>query len=280
MKKICCGLTLYYPSEMEINNILKYCSMFKNVYIVDNTDNKNVEYLDILKNNCNITILSSGENLGLSKALNLLCDRAKDNNDFILLLDQDSKFDKKSIFNLIEFINTDKALNVSIYSPKIIYNHNEITCNQNDEPYEFVKWVITSGSCINLSYFSKGNRFDENYFIDRIEIDYGLRSISQGYNVVIVNSSLLYQSLGDCTNFYGFKYYQHSALRNYYIFRNRFYFYMFKDNGNKASNIIKLIMGSFLQICKIFLFNNNRSEKIRYILKAIVDIKNGKYGKY
>ena len=281
MKKICGAITLYNPTKEELDNLSLYIKFFDSLFICNNTDdssqNNSLDYL----NECeNVYIISSGTNQGLSISLNLLCDAAIfQEYDYICLLDQDSTFNLNNLNKMISFINDFKSEKVAIFSPFIEYDHKIYPSNESNE-FDEVDWAITSGTFVNLKYFACDKRFDENYFIDRIEFDYCQRILKDGYKIIRYNRSKIAQSLGYPSKFLFFNYYQHSPLRNYYICRNRIYFYTKKSNLSYRVFIPKLLLASTRQVMRILFLEDRKLEKLKYILKGVIDSYNGKYGKY
>ena len=278
---VCAALTLFYPSDEQIENLVKYLDVFPELLIVDNTPTGRHEYIDKIKGYKKIHVLSLSENIGLSKGLNLICESAYNlNYKYCCVLDQDSTLDNNSIEDMISFINNFGS-KVALFCPNIVYKHNnDNSCTSGSNDFKIVDWAITSGSFFDLDVFKIMNGFDENYFIDRLEIDYCLKAKACGFPTVQVSSVSLHQELGEPATFCGFKFYQHSPLRVYYQFRNRIYFYTEKKYSSKLFSYLKLILLSIRQILKIILIESKKKEKIMYILQAIKDGKYGKYGKY
>lgn len=275
--KVSCGITLYHPTKNELSKIELYSNIFEIVYIIDNTPVNSV--LDTKCLPVNSCVLSENENLGLSKSLNMLCSKAlSDGFIFLCLLDQDSVFDVLSINQIVKVINENENENVGIFSPRIIYSHkNEYRFNSLTEP---ILWAITSGSFINLNAFKVVGKFDENYFIDRIEYDYCELLRENGFDIIQVNNATLNQSLGNVKCIYNKEIYQHSPLRNYYQFRNRAYFYLFKSRRTIFYNIWRFASGSAAQILKIIVFEDQKIKKIGYIVKAFCHLFKGNYGQF
>ncbi|MBD1577920.1 hypothetical protein HC723_16110 [Vibrio sp. S11_S32] len=275
--KFSCGITLYYPDENQIRNVERYSEMFDSVYVIDNTPVTSI--FDADKQKRNVFLLSNSGNIGLSKALNIMCKESMNNNyKFICLLDQDSHFELRSIDVIKSFVESKHDKSIGIFSPRIIYEHDQK--NKSNALFELVPWVITSGSFINLSAFEKVGGFDDNYFIDRIEYDYCHQLKKNNYVIIQINEAILNQSLGCIKHTNKIKIYQHSPIRNYYQFRNRIYFYIHKSECNFIKVAYKICAGSIVHILKVILLEDEKKNKIKYIIRAIVDSFKGKYGKY
>lgn len=271
---------MFHPSNEEIENVIYYAKFFENVVVVDNTDSHSLVDFSEYQN---INLLSSGVNLGLAKALNLFVKHSKSLGiKYCCILDQDSKFDISSIQNMIDFIYKKQLSNIAIYSPKIIYQHTLKIKDAFDDldEYEYIDWAITSGSFINTDYFDLIGGFDERYFIDRLEMDYCYKASLLEKKIVKVNSVRLHQQLGKCRRILWVSIYEHSPIRNYYIFRNRLLFYLKVNKGNCILNRLKVIALSIRQIVRVAFFEKEKMKKFIFISRAISDYFTGRLYNY
>jgi rhamnosyltransferase len=87
-------------------------------------------------------------------------------------------------------------------------------------------YVIASGSLIPVTTLDVVGLMLEPLFIDYVDIEWGLRAKRLGYGSYGVCEALMEHSLGDKpASFFGRKIPLHSALRHYYLFRNRVWLY-------------------------------------------------------
>ncbi|MEK4385214.1 glycosyltransferase [Solibacillus sp. FSL W7-1464] len=281
--RFCCGVTLFYPTENELESIVKYKGVFERVYIFDNTegvDCKKVENYFTGKNG--FTYLSNQQNDGLSVAFNVMCQRAiEEGFDYICLFDQDSFISDKDLSKMINFIGSDKSSKVGIYVPEIVYNHLDESKAFPDTNVNFIEvdWAISSGSFINLYIYRKTQGFDENYFIDRLDFDYCNTIRILGFNIIRFKNAILYQSLGEKKRVLFSNVSQHNALRHYYIFRNRMYFYL-KKNNFSLYRVLKLSLMSINHLLKILVLEDQKKNKISMVVVGSKDFFYGKMGKY
>jgi rhamnosyltransferase len=88
-----------------------------------------------------------------------------------------------------------------------------------------VSMVITSGSLLRMADFAALGPFDEGFFIDYIDTDFCLRCRRRGRLIAISAKARMLHSLGhrEVRRWRGVVFYplNHSALRHYYIARNR-----------------------------------------------------------
>lgn len=91
---------------------------------------------------------------------------------------------------------------------------------EGDQPID-VDFVISSGSCINLRYWSDIGPMEDALFIDFVDLEWCVRAKNKGYRVIGVPGVRMRHELGDepvCI--FGRAYPMHSPLRHYYQFRN------------------------------------------------------------
>ena len=268
--KFAAGITLYNPTDENIGTIKGLSSSFDKIFLFHNSDQKrNIERCVFGEK---FEIISEGENKGLPYAFNKILERCSDY-DFLCTLDQDSVFDDSDISALKKYIESlDDLDKIGVISPYIDYGAEPYT---KKELAEAVEWTITSGSFVNLSIIRKENlHYDNNYFIDRMEVDMCKQLIAQGYKILVYHGAVLHQTLGEDS---GHRHPNHSVLRNYYMFRNRFYF------NNKWYGGIKKQFLNFSQTLRhiylILMFEKEKINKIAIMKEAYCDYKNREMGK-
>lgn len=274
MMKLAGVVVWYNPTEDDKKNIDSYLEDLDILYIMDNSEKKTS-----IEKNKKIKYVFNNENQGISKPLNEAAKMAlKEGYCWLLTMDQDSKMNK-DIFN--EFANVLKATdttNVGIISP---WHDTKIKEEKPIERYTNPLEVMTSGNFVNLNILNKLGYFDEKLFIDGVDIEYGLRLNKNGYKIVQMNNVSMEHNLGNieyhkflgkefmCTN--------HNYLRQYYMARNyRYirdkYIGMYPEYCKKLVKIKGLLF-------KIFMYENDKCRKYKYIFKGIKDYKKNIYGK-
>lgn len=280
---ICCGVTLYFPTQEEMNNVKKLAEIFNKVYIFDNSDTSNVlvNNKEYLSNIYNVTYITQYRNCGLSIAYNIMCNEAIEcGYDFICLLDQDSFISTSSVNEIINFIKDNQSVeSLGICAPTIEYKGSSrgVVKNSKSE-FSEINWTISSGSFINLKAFLKTGGFDENYFIDRLDQDYCHSVRKLGFKIIIFHDAILHQDLGQHKKMFFLNIYEHSPVRHYYIFRNRLYYYT-KKNSPGLKNKIKLVLLNIRHLFYILLCESNKIRKINYLVIAYRDFMKGRMGK-
>jgi rhamnosyltransferase len=246
------------------NNIEIYSNHFENVIIVDNSSYNN-EHL--LENINNALYYPNYENVGISKALNIGCERAVENGfEWVLTMDQDSSWSNTEelhryiqIAEKLYLINTK---NIS-FSPSM-KRMNEIIQKGNDESFQYTKIIWTSGNILNLKAWLDIGKFNEQLFIDDVDHEFCYRLRSRGYHLINIQHCYLNHEIGE-----------HRDVRMYYIVRNclymKKYWHEFWTEYNRFSYLVKLFIDKFIHI---------KIKDLYYMVKGLIHAKKGIYGKY
>jgi len=275
---------LYNPDEVILRNISSYLNFINKLYIVDNSENKNIaitEKIKMLSNKCEY--VNNNGNHGIAHALNIGAKLAiKDGASWLLTMDQDSKFEGNNLKNLIQCALQCDITTVGIVSPLHVLEHSLNKPVQTQKTPEVLD-VMTSGNLLNLHIYELIGEFIEKLFIDAVDQEYCLRLRHNRYKILLCESALLQHCLGDLKELnFGFKiirYSNHNSIRRYYITRNRLYllrkyFLEFPLFG------LKIIKWIILEWIKIIIFEKDKIAKSKATLEGIRDFFRGKYGKY
>jgi len=272
--KICGVCVLYNPDMSVIENIESYIPILDELIIFDNSESPNLELIKYLENVEKIKITSYGENLGIAYALKYGLDYAvKNNYDFCLTMDQDSKFPSIDYNYILSYLKTDDIDDYGIIGLNYM--------DKNDKQPKLVerKLWITSGNFINIKNYKLINGFNVDLFIDYVDFELCEQFYKIGKKVAYIDDAVLIHHLGNpiCKKilFKTVTSMNHAPIRYYYRYRNLYYLYarnkkLYRENYKaEKRNIIKM-----------FLFEKNRRQKYKMIRKGIKDAKRGILGKY
>jgi len=273
---------LYNPSEDNIKNIDTYLSKVSELYVYDNTETKSNE--NLFKDYPNVHYYWDGENKGLSIRLNQACERAlKSKFDYLLTMDQDSSFLEENIDHyfrdILSYPEKEKVAVYGLEYDKEYKSLGEVISERKDH-------LITSATVMNLKLFSEIGGFDENLFIDGVDIDYSYAAMSKGFENIIFKNNYFKHALGEpvrkgsVTSFYLIKKNVriHSAIRVYYMKRNMLY--LEEKYGTVFPEFIKTqkkIYKRHLKRC--IKYSDDIFKVLKFRNKAITDFKNKKMGK-
>ncbi len=269
--KFAAGIILYQPTKSQLENANCLALSFDKLFLFNNSENG---YLfPEVSFHSHVEIIEGNGNKGLPYGFNSIIERC-DNYDFLCTLDQDSIYNGEDILRIKEKIETiSKIDEIGIIAPYIDYGYGN---HHPSERLEDKRWVITSGSFVNLKVLREERLcYDEAYFIDKFEIDLCEQLKRKEYRVLMYHGATLHQRLGEES---GHHYPNHSELRHYYLFRNRFYF---NKKWHKSYVRISLNIAQTLRhMLMILLYEDNKINKIEKFIKAYFDFKDGLMGKY
>tara|TARA_R110002110_G_scaffold26911_1_gene98429 strand:+ start:48846 stop:49823 length:978 start_codon:yes stop_codon:yes gene_type:complete len=241
-------IVTYHPKPNEIAPLLEgLLQQTDRVILVDNTpgpENSLLESLcreSLAPERC--STIRFGKNLGVAKALNEGCDRAKLMlTDFVLLSDQDSLPATDMVAQLIAgYQACDKQYgNIAAIGPSYTDMHTKLTYpfqNQKpgdifyshavptmEHPYIETLSLITSGTLIPMSMLRKVGPMREDFFIDQVDSEWGMRARHLGFKLIGCGPAKMYQRMGENSVqvwYLGWrKESLYSPLRLYYRIRN------------------------------------------------------------
>lgn len=260
------------------------------IIVVDNGSND--ETINILKGlESEVSVIYLNENKGIASALNKGIEYCiKKGYDWVLTLDHDSIVTEFMINNMLScYENLDNnlkekvAMLVPIHVEEKEYCNNEYDKKINLNSYKEVLTEITSGALTKTKVYKEVAKYNEKLFIDLVDHDFCLNLNKRGYKIVQVDSSILIHNLGESekkkilgvtmipTN--------HSAVRRYYMSRNRHYIWN-KYKNDFPNWVLKDKRRFITENLKILLFEDNKFEKFKYIKMGIKDYKNNIFGKF
>lgn len=141
-----------------------------------------------------------------------------------------------------------------------------------------VDLVISSGTMMSLQVLEKAGMFDEDFFIDFVDIEWCLRCKKAAIPIYVLPDAVLYHKIGNETIDAGqMKITVHSPLRTYYKVRNSFLLLYKKVNVIFAfRQILPAVIHNFLLIFQ----EENKKEYLKYYLLGICHGVCGIKGKY
>jgi rhamnosyltransferase len=283
MKKSVAGVVvLYNPGPEVADNLSTYADDTGRLYVVDNSELPLPPELEaMIASRPAIEYVPFGENLGIARALNEGARRAREAGyEWLLTMDQDSRASRGMVRRLWEFVLSGSVPRLAIAAAKAD------TPRRN--PYPTQGWipmpvVITSGNLLRLAAWHSVGGWDDKLFIDGVDTIFSLSLRQNGWTIAQLNDAVLHHRLGESEvrRFLGVKMIptHHSALRKYYIARNRLW--MHRQYGAAFPEFMradrKMALREFI---KLILFEDRKFLKIRMSLRGARDSRRGKFGKY
>ena len=279
------GVTIIFnPNSDIIENIQSYISHLEQLYLIDNSKNKNQLLLEKINQTFpKCKLIANPENYGIAHALNQAVDLAtNDGYDWLLTMDQDSSFYDSNYFKVFKEYTTKE--NVALFTPQIVFNLDEIESGKNisfkqlDEPF------MTSGCIINVKLCNQLGRFEEKLFIDEVDTDYYYKVLLSKSEMLQIDRTYLIHALGTERSIHlpfnkTIRIFEHQPFRHYYITRN--FLYLVKKYGFKLPHLILFRFRKvfLIKLAHGVLFHKNRLAVIKYTLLGFFDFVRGKYGK-
>lgn len=290
MSKVAAIIVSYNPDKNLLDSVNLLILQVEKIIIVDNgsIEEKRKDISSIKDiNNERIEIIFNEENLGIATALNIgVREALKQGFNWILTMDQDSKASKDMVEKMFEVYNNidekERESILSIFPNFVDERIQSIEENSVMNTYEYVDADITSGNLVNSEVFDKVGFFDDSLFIDLVDTDFCMRLNEKNIKMIKVRDAILYHSLGESQSVKSilgkFNTSNHSALRRYYMTRNRFYIWeRYKDlNSFTLNRDKKLFKKEFI---KIILGEKDKVNKIKMVFKGYKDYKKGIRGK-
>jgi rhamnosyltransferase len=278
-------VVLYNPDESVWLNIASYIDYVGLLYVIDNSEQKNLLLIYKINSHPSAVYIDNKSNLGIASALNRGAKKAISHSaSWLLTMDQDSRFDKTSLQTLVTFAySLPEDHKVGVLSPVHKTVNSNVPIVKDDILTVEVDSVMTSGNLIYLKAFQSVGGFLEKYFIDCVDHEYCLRLNVNGFKVILHKKSVLEHNLGDIESrsFLGRKIYytNHSAMRRYYITRNRLdliFSYGIRFPLFSFKEFAKLLT----EISKIVLLERNKCKKILFSMKGCWHFFFGRFGRF
>lgn len=290
MCKVAAIIISYNPDNNLLDSVNLLINQVDKIIIVDNgSESQKKKNINLIKDidNKKIEVIFNEENLGIATALNIGVKEALNQGyNWILTMDQDSKASSNMVEKMLEVYNTidesERKEILSIFPNFVDERIQSIEENSNMNSYEYVDADITSGNLLRAEVFDKVGFFDDSLFIDLVDTDFCMRLNEENIKMIKVRDAILYHSLGESQSvksiFGKFNTSNHSALRRYYMTRNRFYTWeKYKDlNSFTLNRDKKLFKKEFI---KIILGEKDKINKIKMVFKGYKDYKKGIRGK-
>ena len=290
MCKVAAIIVSYNPDNNLLDSVNLLINQVERIIIVDNGSEpekkKNINLIRSIDEE-KIEVIFNEENLGIATALNIGVRSAlKQGYKWILTMDQDSKVSKNMVHKMLEVYNSidekERRDILSIFPNFVDERVQSIEENSDMDVYEYVDADITSGNLLKSEVFDKVGFFDDSLFIDLVDTDFCMRLNEKNIKMIKVRDAILYHSLGESQSvksiFGKFNTSNHSALRRYYMTRNRFYTWeKYKDLNSFTLNRDKSLFKK--EFVKIILGEKDKINKIKMVFKGYKDYKKGIKGK-
>jgi len=291
----CAIVVTYRAVAFVVNNIIKLVQECGRVIVVDNGSEE--EVLSDIDAVVGVELIRFPSNVGLASALNAGINRALDlGYNWAITFDQDSTPEpgfgvelwkahlrypeagivapriKEAAVNEGNYAWTRKAR----WSPFLF---ERVFCSGVDIPGITV--AITSGALTELRLWRELGGFEVCLFIDYIDVDYCLRVRRAGRDIVVSHAAVLNHELGARRSKiimgHEFRPTFHSALRHYYIARNRVF--VWKKHALSVPHWALFDLSYCIyNFLRVVLFEDRKMEKIRATIVGTYDGLKARFG--
>lgn len=235
----------YNPEETRFKQLLDAAlPQVGELVIVDNGSNDaSLDWLRLCPHANKLRLMELGKNLGIAAAQNIGISAIRELSlDYVLLFDHDSLPAADMVSRLLGAHQEKERAKIKVGAvgpcyydvrqdnppPFIEIRGCRVirkSCSES-EPVVPVSYLIASGSLTSIKTLDAVGDMREDLFIDYVDIEWGLRAASLGYQSFGVCNALMEHDLGDIPlSFMGKPIPFHSPLRHYYLFRNAIWLY-------------------------------------------------------
>lgn len=286
MERICAIVVTgpYEPSGSLEKNVEALRHQVDHVVIVNNgSPDAYLTKIDDIAQSFSCTVIRNGRNLGIAAALNIGVAHARTENcNWVVLFDQDSTVNSNYVQSMLgTYRQTPEPLAVGVISPRYIDRHFSFCMPPFKDRRGHILAVMTSGSMVPVEVFDRCGHFDESLFLDYVDNEFCLRIRKAGYSIIESERAELLHSLGktSITRCLAWKLVatNHSAVRRYYITRNRVWLYRhyynkdfawcWRDARSMAEDLVKILV-----------LEDNTGTKLRNTFLGIKDAVQGRLG--
>lgn len=284
------SVILYNPDYDVPDNVASYLNAVDHLYVVDNQNGKAVAERIAALAPEKVTVISNPENEGIAKPLNTVLRLCRDKYDFLITMDQDSRFlpGHMSLYRTrFDLLNWESIFGVG---PTVVPKTAQYNAVESARVHKLREghWnstfhMITSGNVIDVSKALLLGGFDESLFIDEVDYDMCYKADKAGFKLFTTPDILLAHQMGNplakrflwCT----IHAMSHPPVRKYYIARNRLLVWRKFHTMNEAFFFRHYIYASALDIFKILYMESDKARKIRASFRGFADAVSGRTGK-
>jgi len=284
-QSVCAVIVTYHPSAKVLENIAQVLAQVQGLVVVDNGSNADeLAPLRVASQTLGFQLIENGKNLGLAEALNQGVRWAKSQGyPWVILFDQDSRITEGFIRQMfMAWESHPDRERVGSIHPKYVDPETGIEPLVRRARDGGPVVSTTSGALMPTWIFDRIGWFASEYFIDCVDIEYSLRARTADYLIADSTLAVLLHHAGHPRrlSFLGFSFgpTHHSAMRRYYMSRNRIavyrkYFRVF------PRWVLQSMNESLRDTIKCFVGEQNRARKFRNFLLGTWDGLTGRMGK-
>ena len=194
-ERIAAGVVLYYPGEEDRQLADVLAGQFEAVFVAEN------ESAVFVTENPVVHAHLNRENAGLARAINQLCEKARQSGfEWLVLFDQDSRVPanfRAGLCECMRVLDAPPALLAANYETEILGQRFIGYSVGADKPATELVVALNSGSMIDLAVHETIGGHDEDFFVDHVDHEYCLRLAQYGYRVLGTPRPLFRHEVGN-----------------------------------------------------------------------------------
>lgn len=283
---------LYHPTHEHLAHLRKARALCSRVVAVDNSPSVNAMLHETLRGE-GIDVIFNGNVGGISGALNRGADTLISQGcEVFILLDQDSEFDEQFFAGMMRacatlgeaaFIVGPKVYEVNMEKFLPVFPPEKklptpVRIDEQSEGLVRTLFTISSGSAISAVAYRSLGAFREDYFIEYVDIEYGMRASNKGVPVFINTAVVMRQTVGKLVKRGIFTTSNHVAWRRYYASRNAVHALRTYASRWSLHWLVELL--TFHQLLCVLLCEDHKRKKIAAICCGYVDGVLGRLGSF
>jgi rhamnosyltransferase len=284
-ESVCAVIVTYHPSATMLDIVPKVLAQVDGLVVVDNgSNNDELVPLRAASQTLGFHLIENRDNLGIAEALNQGVRWAKSESfSWVILFDQDSQVSEGFTGHMFSAWKSHPerervgSIHCRLVAPKTGV---EVWVPRTPDGNPLLP--MTSGSLMPVWIFDKVGWFASEYFIDVVDWEYAFRTRAAGFLVADARHATLFHVPGDPAKavILGHTFYtsNHSALRRYYMTRNRIVFYRKHFRAFPAWGV-KTVYHQFKETVVSLLVEPDRTRKLRNILLGAWDALTGRMGR-
>lgn len=182
-------VVLYEPHIKDFEYLKSYVNKVVFLLILDNSKTSNDKVVSVHLQNTSgqFEYVYFGENIGLSAALNRGIKLLKDKGyEWVITMDSDSSW--QSDICEIYKAEISKDASVAIYAPLHLHDRSKATEYIGTKE---IDWAMTSGCCFNIKQLEAMGGFNEQLFVDGLDMDYCFRVKEKGLKIIQCGNALI-----------------------------------------------------------------------------------------
>jgi rhamnosyltransferase len=281
-REVCAVVITYFPQRQCVDNLAALAPQVGELIVVDNGSSlESWQPVEAAARRLDVTLVRLGANRGIATALNEGLMFAKAHGyRWLATFDQDSRATPDMIREMLAALESHPCpRQVAVISachidPLYGFDFRYPVTDASGEGWRAVPFVMTSGNLIDVRTVSAAGGFEDSFFMDYVDIEFCLRLRRLGYQILEATRARLLHSLGRFELrrflFRRLPVTNHSALRRYYITRNRLI--LWRRYWRREPLWFILDLYGFLYDCMVIvLYESGAGAKLSMLVRGLRD---------